>query len=141
MLRPLGSAYFLYSILAHKDIRNWVQLAGSSRKKLVQKSMLNIELIMPKLKEQQKIGNYFRNLDHLITLHQRQLNNLKKLKKICLKKMMYENNTKEKEIMPELESMIEQKLIEQLIYGDSQWTYRGDLKTEADLVGEFPIYS
>ena len=137
VLRPLGSAYFLYSILAHKDIRNWVQLAGSSRKKLVQKSMLNIELIMPKLKEQQKIGNYFRNLDHLITLHQRQLNNLKKLKKICLKKMMYENNTKEKEIMPELESMIEQKLIEQLIYGDSQWTYRGDLKTEADLWANF----
>lgn len=70
VLRPLGSAYFSYSILAHKDIRNWVQLAVSSRKKLVQKSMLNIELIMPKLKEQQKIGNYFRNLDHLITLHQ-----------------------------------------------------------------------
>mgnify|MGYP001075763963 FL=1 len=35
--------------------------------------------------------------------------------------------------MPELESMIEQKLIEQLVYGDSQWTYRKDLKTEADL--------
>lgn len=31
--------------------------------------------------------------------------------------------------MPELESMIEQKLIEQLVYGDSQWTYRKDLKT------------
>lgn len=35
--------------------------------------------------------------------------------------------------MPELESMIEQKLIEQLVYGESQWTYRKDLKTEADL--------
>lgn len=32
--------------------------------------------------------------------------------------------------MPELESMIEQKLIEQLVYGDSQWTYRKDLKTK-----------
>ena len=30
--------------------------------------------------------------------------------------------------MPELEAEIEQKLIEQLVYGDSQWTYRGDLK-------------
>ena len=28
--------------------------------------------------------------------------------------------------MAELESVIEQKLIEQLIYGDSQWTYRED---------------
>lgn len=39
--------------------------------------------------------------------------------------------------MPELESMIEQKLIEQLVYGDSQWTYRKDLKTEADLWANF----
>ena len=39
--------------------------------------------------------------------------------------------------MPELESMIEQKLIEQLVYGESQWTYREDLKTEADLWANF----
>lgn len=39
--------------------------------------------------------------------------------------------------MPELESMIEQKLIEQLVYGDSQWTYREDLKTEDDLWANF----
>ncbi|MFV0363812.1 MAG: type I restriction endonuclease subunit R, partial [Suipraeoptans sp.] len=39
--------------------------------------------------------------------------------------------------MPELESMIENKLIEQLVYGDSQWTYRDDLKTEEDLWNNF----
>ena len=39
--------------------------------------------------------------------------------------------------MPELESMIEQKLIEQLVYGESQWTYRPDLRTEADLWANF----
>ena len=39
--------------------------------------------------------------------------------------------------MSELESMIEQKLIDQLIYGESQWTYREDLKTEADLWANF----
>lgn len=39
--------------------------------------------------------------------------------------------------MPELESMIEKKLIEQLKYGESQWTYRPDLKTEADLWANF----
>lgn len=71
VLRPLGDAYFLYVTLSHKDIRNWVQLAGASRKKLVQKSMLNIELFMPHIIEQKKIGQYFSNLDHLITLHQR----------------------------------------------------------------------
>lgn len=39
--------------------------------------------------------------------------------------------------MPELEAMIEKKLIEQLVYGDSQWTYRADLKTEDDLWKNF----
>lgn len=39
--------------------------------------------------------------------------------------------------MPELESMIESKLIEQLTCGDSQWTYREDLKTEEDLWKNF----
>lgn len=39
--------------------------------------------------------------------------------------------------MPELESMIENKLIEQLVNGESQWTYRDDLKTEDDLWKNF----
>lgn len=39
--------------------------------------------------------------------------------------------------MPELERLIEQKLIEQLVYGDSQWTYREELKTEEDLWKNF----
>lgn len=39
--------------------------------------------------------------------------------------------------MPELESMIENRLIEQLVYGDSQWIYRDDLKTENDLWANF----
>ena len=39
--------------------------------------------------------------------------------------------------MPELESMIENKLIEQLVYGESQWTYRKDLKAESDLWANF----
>lgn len=44
---------------------------------------------------------------------------------------------KEINIMPELESVIEKKLIEQLVYGESQWTYREDLKTEEDLWNNF----
>ena len=37
--------------------------------------------------EQKKIGAYFANLDHLITLHQRKLDMLKKLKSACLSAM------------------------------------------------------
>lgn len=39
--------------------------------------------------------------------------------------------------MPELEKIIEEKLIDQLVYGESQWTYREDLKTEEDLWKNF----
>ncbi len=39
--------------------------------------------------------------------------------------------------MSELESVIEQNLINQLVFGKSQWTYRPDLKTEKDLWNNF----
>ena len=39
--------------------------------------------------------------------------------------------------MPELEKVIEDKLIEQLVFGESQWTYREDLKTEEELWQNF----
>ena len=37
--------------------------------------------------EQQQIGTYFRNLDDLITLHQRELEKLQNIKKSMLEKM------------------------------------------------------
>ena len=39
------------------------------------------------VEEQSKIGSYFKNLDNLITLHQRECDQLKELKKTMLKKM------------------------------------------------------
>lgn len=39
--------------------------------------------------------------------------------------------------MAELEAVIESKFIDQLAYGNSQWTYRADLKTENDLWNNF----
>ena len=88
----------------------------------------------PDLKEQAKIGGYFERLDHLITLHQRMQKSIKKTLKYIISQILI---TKETIIMPELEAIIEKKLIEQLVYGDSQWTYRADLKTEADLWANF----
>lgn len=44
-------------------------------------------LKVPKFKEQFKLGSFFRNLDRLITLHQRKLEKLKNIKKSCLEKM------------------------------------------------------
>lgn len=42
---------------------------------------------IPTYEEQKKIGAYFANLDRLITLHQRKLDMLKKLKSACLSEM------------------------------------------------------
>ena len=42
---------------------------------------------IPQKEEQTKIGTYFRNLDHLITLHQQKCEELKKIKKFMLQKM------------------------------------------------------
>lgn len=39
--------------------------------------------------------------------------------------------------MGELESVIEQRLIDQLCGGDSQWTYRKDIRTEEQLWDNF----
>ena len=42
---------------------------------------------LPEMREQQQIGAFFKHLDNLITLHQRELEKLKNLKKACLEKM------------------------------------------------------
>jgi hypothetical protein len=47
----------------------------------------NQEILVPSVVEQQKIGAYFRNLDNLITLHQRKLEKLRNIKKSMLEKM------------------------------------------------------
>ena len=123
---------FLYYML---DTMNLGQYSDQSAQPgLAVNKLVKLENQFPMKEEQQRIGWYFSNIDHLITLHQHKL--------FCAKNVMKyittDINTPKKEaIMAELESVIEQKLIEQLIYGDSQWTYREDLKTEADLWKNF----
>ena len=92
------------------------------------------EISVPKFEEQQKIGAYFSTLDHLITLHQHKLNILKGIKKYMIFGIL---NIEGDKNMPELESIIEKNLIDQLVLGDSQWTYRPDLKSEKDLWDNF----
>ena len=95
---------------------------------------MGIPITVPNTEEQHKISEYFRQVDELITLHQREV-------KLAEKAFIYTEIqlfvVKEITNMAELEALIEQKLIDQLVYGDSQWTYRQDLKTEADLWNNF----
>lgn len=48
---------------------------------------MGIQMLFPSVEEQKQISNYFRNLDHLITLHQRKCDELKKMKKYMLQNM------------------------------------------------------
>lgn len=141
-------SYFIYS--RTEELKKYAETvgAGSTFVEVSGKQMSNMELMMPKtIKEQQIIGKCFGQIDHLITLHQRsvffiiieldftcyQRKSIKKVIFITIHKIF----TKEMTIMPELEALIEQKLIDQLVYGDSQWTYRPDLKTEEELWANF----
>lgn len=60
---------------------------GISRYNISKNKVMEIKIPVPTLDEQIKIGQYFSNLDHLITLHQCQLNRMKNMKKTLLKMM------------------------------------------------------
>mgnify|MGYP003831075405 FL=1 len=49
----------------------WAGIEGSTIKRLYNDNILNTEIGIPSIEEQRQIGTYFRNLDNLITLHQR----------------------------------------------------------------------
>ena len=125
--------YYLNSSAYHKQLIPLMQ--GIKVTSISKSAMQDTKIVYPKsMEEQGKIGNYFRNLDHLITLHHHE--------EFCTENVLIyiEINITiqiKEDIMAELESVIEQKLIDQLVYGDSQWTYRADLKTEEDLWNNF----
>lgn len=145
----LDSRYLQYQLNYGREFSRYaiLQKQGGSRTYMYLNKLRNLYLTVPTaIEEQKKISEYFTNLDHLITLHHHKLfiiNGLKlftviQCKYYSLLNILIKNkNTKEAKLMPELERVIEEKLIDQLVYGDSQWTYREDLKTEEDLWRNF----
>ena len=80
--------YFIFS--RTEELKRYGELvgAGSTFVEVSGKQMAVMELMMPPtMREQQTIGGFFQQLDHLITLHQRKLEVLKKLKKGLLQQM------------------------------------------------------
>ena len=128
---------FVYQSLVKMDSDGyWKKMAAGSTFESINSDVVkNAEMPVPQdIEEQEKIGSYFIRLDHLITLHHHE--------EFCTENVLIyiEINITiqiKEDIMAELESVIEQKLIDQLVYGDSQWTYRADLKTEEDLWNNF----
>ena len=67
---------------------NWKAKDESTGVPSLSKATVNaVSTMAPDYEEQRKIGEYFSNLDHLITLHQNKCEELKKLKKFMLQNM------------------------------------------------------
>ena len=87
---------FIYQLLVKMDSEGyWKSLScGSTFESLNSQNILKAEITIPDIEEQKLIGEYFKNLDHLITLHQRKLDKLKDMKKSYLSEMFPEPGEK-----------------------------------------------
>ncbi|CAI6235016.1 restriction endonuclease subunit S [Bacillus subtilis] len=86
----VSDPYFLYFLLQTRKMQNQVKDKASSgtQPNLGMRELEKFHTqITPNLEEQKKIGAFFQQLDNLITLHQRELEALKKTKKAFLQKM------------------------------------------------------
>lgn len=92
------STYFIYS--AGKQIKEFAlkHASGSTFLEISGKQLGRMQLLVPKNKEQDKIGNTFQKLDSLINQHQQKHSKFSKIKKAMLEKMF----PKQGETVPEI---------------------------------------
>lgn len=138
-LRPnltLVEPEYIYHTIHSDAVLNQIinGITGSTFKSIKIADLKKVNIPVPSKAEQKQIAAFISIIDHLITLHQHKLNILKDIKKYMIFGML---NIEGDKNMPELESIIEKNLIDQLVLGDSQWTYRPDLKSEKDLWDNF----
>ena len=79
--------YFYYYFSTHFYDRVMSMTAKTSVDSVRYEMIADMDIVLPKVEEQRKICSCFEQLDNLITLHQRELEKLKNLKKACLEKM------------------------------------------------------
>ena len=92
-------SYFIFS--RTEELKRYGEFvgAGSTFVEVSGKQMAVMELMMPPtMREQQTIGGFFQQLDHLITLHQRKFEKLTNVKKSMLEKMFPQNGSSYPEI-------------------------------------------
>ena len=91
--------YLAYVLRADSFRQEMTFLAqGISRYNISKNKVMEVSIPIPNLEEQTMVGQYFSNLDHLITLHQRKCDQTKNLKKYMLQKMFPQNGAKVPEI-------------------------------------------
>ena len=85
ILKKNNDLSFMFSIFQKVD---WKSKDESTGVPSLSKNTINdVDIIIPILEEQSKIGSIFSSIDNLITLHQRQLEKLKNIKSALLEKM------------------------------------------------------
>ena len=84
-IEPYFLNYEYQTDKAKKKIENIT--TGNTIKHILASNMQEFVVDVPNYEEQKVIAGYFRNIDHLITLHQQKCEELKKIKKFMLQKM------------------------------------------------------
>lgn len=94
------SYLYLYYYLQSKNIEKQLLsgMDGGTQKFLALKKIRELNISVPSKDEQLQIGEFWENLDNLITFHQRKCDVTKKLKKYMIKKMFPQNGMKVPEI-------------------------------------------
>ena len=137
--------FFKY-VIADEDFRHWLWLAspgGAGRNRVLKlDEMLNYEMVLPSKEEQQRIAAIFRNLDTLITLHQRKYEKLVNIKKSMLDKMFPKNGASVPEIrFKGFTDPWEQRKLEEYLEVSGQKNFEG-IYTKEDVLsvsGDFGI--
>ncbi|MEH8055258.1 restriction endonuclease subunit S [Gallibacterium anatis] len=130
--------YFFAFYLRSPSIRAKIILLaqGISRYNISKTKMMEQEISIPTLPEQQKIGNLFKQLDRLITLHKRKWDDVILLKKALLQKMFPKNGSDFPEIrFPEFTDAWEKCKLGEVIINHSSSNYI----QEAKAFGEFEV--
>ena len=83
----ITAKYFYYYFSNHFYDRVMSMTAKTSVDSVRYEMIADMDIALPKVKEQMAISAYFDRLDHLITLHQRELEKLQNIKKSMLEKM------------------------------------------------------
>ena len=87
VLKEDVDTYFVYSMTSELKSKAESIASGSTFAEISGKALSSIEIDVPSIAEQKSIGKLFKDVDSLITLHQRKCEKLKNMKKALLEKM------------------------------------------------------
>lgn len=94
------SSYFVNYEFQTPTAKNSIDniTTGNTIKHILASEMKKFRIQVPTYEEQEKVGNYFQQLDHLITLHQSKHDKLTNIKRSMLEKMFPKNGADVPEI-------------------------------------------